>query len=496
MNEEHDFTVRDLLNIIYRRIWILKVVVILFPLSVLIACLLMTPSYETAGKIVVTAKKDTTSLLTGTPGTGPSQIVNLNVEEMDLNTEMEILRSLDLWAETVKALAPELLREASPGLFPRLNQEIGSLFGEASPAPGSTPSAAGDQNDRIRNVAKSLLANFNAIPTPKSKVIDVSLRYPDPIMVQKILTTLLDKYIPYHLKVYSLPQAELFFAEQVKETKENYDRASQELTEFRKRWNLSLPERQKQELISMMKSVDDALLDASSNLSQYGKMMDIMKSGGMASGQLSPSMQRGGENTVINVMAVQLLQAEQKQLQVGEIFTAESRDYRAASDQARDLANKFKDVLAGELAILQTKKTTLENNKKSMLEEMRLLLAKTEDARVLQLHETIAKEQYLQMVNRAQAARMDNVENRQKLVDVKILARPFVPTVPVFPKTGLFFLAALIFSVPLALGIIFTAHFFDYTFDSPGALEKSTGFRVLATLGKLKRGRPFKQGEE
>ncbi len=495
MNGEHDFTVRDLLNIIYRRIWILKVVVILFPLSVLIACLLMTPSYESAGKIVVTAKKDTTSLLTGISGTGPSQIVNLNVDEMDLNTEMEILRSLDLWTETVKALGPELLRRTTPGIFTRLNQEVGSLLGETPAEHAPTPSD-GDQNDRLRSIAKSLLANFNAVPTPKSKVIDVSLRYPDPVMVQKILATLLDKYIPYHLKVYSLPQAELFFAEQVKEAKENYDRASQELTEFRKRWNLSLPERQKQELISMIKSIDDALLDVNSNLSQYEKMIAIMQAGGMASGQLSPSMQRGGENTVINVMAVQLLQAEQKQLQVGEIFTAESRDYRAASDQARDLASKFKEVLAGELAILRTKKATLENNKNSLLEDMRLLVAKTEDARVLQLQETIAKEQYLQMVSRAQAARMDNVENRQKLVDVKILARPFVPTSPVFPKTGLFFLAALIFSVPLALGIIFTAHFFDYTFDSPGGLEKATGFRVLATIGKLKRGKPLKQDEE
>jgi hypothetical protein len=29
--------------------------------------------------------------------------------------------------------------------------------------------------------------------------------------------------------------------------------------------------------------------------------------------------------------------------------------------------------------------------------------------------------------------------------------------------------------------------FFDYTFYSPGQLEKATGYRVFATLGKLKK---------
>lgn len=488
MKEDQVLSLRDLLNIVYRRIWVLKLIVPLLTLSVLFACLIVTPGYESSAKVIVTAKKESASLLAGSSTTGPSKIINLNVDEMDLNTEMEILQSLDLWTKTVEALGPGFWAGTTPGLASRLGSAFSRLVAELL-GTGPSPEDA-DKKDRseiARNRARSLLTGFTVVPAPRSRVLDLSMKYSNPKQVQEILTVLLDQYIPYHALVYSLPGVEAFFAEQLRQAKEAYEIANKELTEFRKRWNLALPERQKTELITMIKTVDDSLLDLDSNLKQYQDMMTLLRKGGTASGQLSPSMQRGGENTVINVVAVQLLQAEQKQLQVGEIFTAQSRDYRAAAQQYAELAAKFQSMLGGELSILVTKKASLENSRESLLEQLRQLLEKTEDARILQLQETLNKEQYLQLVAKTQEARFDNLESRQKLVDVKILGRPLIPTSPVFPRTGIFVLTAFIFSFPLALGIIFTMSFFDYTFYSPGQLEKATGYRVFATLGKLKK---------
>jgi uncharacterized protein involved in exopolysaccharide biosynthesis len=492
MKEEQGITLRDLLNIIYRRIWVLKLVVCLLPLGVLVACLLVTPSFESNAKVVITAKKETASLLAGTTP-GPSQIINLNVDEMDLNTEMEILRSVDLWTKTVEALGPEFLRGSGPGplsrMLPALENTVGELLGTAAP---SEKAAQKDHTDRIRSAAVGLISSFTAIPAPKSRVIDLSMKSSTADRAQKILSVLLDQYIPYHILVYSLPGVEVFFADQVKEAKEVYERANRELTEFRKRWNLPLPDRQKTELISTMKSLEDSLLEANSSVDQYHTMLERMKKGGMVTGQLIPSLQRGNEITLINVMAVQLLQAEQKQLQVGEVFTAESRDFRAATEQLNEITGKFHDVLEGELSILKTKKASIEQNRDTVLGQMRVLLEKSEEARTLQLEEQITKEQYLQFVAKSEAAKIDNLESRKKLVDVKILGRPSVPASAVFPRTGLFVLAAFIFSFPLAIGIIFMASFFDYTYDGPQQLEKATGFSVLATLGKLTKGKPPK----
>ncbi|MDQ1239992.1 MAG: Wzz protein [Thermodesulfobacteriota bacterium] len=286
MEKDQEFTVRDLANIIYRRIWILRLVMILFPLGVLIACLLATRVYETTAKVVITAKQVSQSLMASPTGPGPAQVMNLNVDEMDLNTEMEILRSLDLWEQTVRALGPELLKPSSPGILSSLGKAVGDLFGDSTPQQIDQAEQA-DKTQRVKNVAKSLIANFEAIPTPKSKVLDLSLRYPDPNMVQRILNTLLEKYIPYHLAVYSVPGVESFLADQLKEAKQAHEKANNDLTEFRKRWNLALPDRQKAEIITMMKTLDDALIEANSNLKQIEEMLNIVRAGGAVSGQLS-----------------------------------------------------------------------------------------------------------------------------------------------------------------------------------------------------------------
>lgn len=483
MKDEQVLSLRDLLNIVYRRIWVLKILVPVFPSLVLLACLLVTPSYESTAKVLITGKKESASLLAGSSTTGPAKIVNLNIDEMDLNSEMEIMQSLDLWTKTAEALGPGFWEHARLGAAARLMRTVSGWVAEFLGTGPPTEGEKKDSSEILRRRAKTLASGFTATPVPKSRALDLGMRYSDPNQVQKILSVLLDQYIPYHSQVYSVPGVEAFFEEQLRLAKDTYETANKDLTEYRKRWNLALPERQKTELIAMLKAMDDSLLDVSSNLSQYEEMTTLLKQGAMPSGQLAPGMQRGGENTVINVAAVQLLQAEQKQLQVGEIFTTQSRDYKAASQQYEDITAKFKSLMEGELSILRTKKAVLESNRESLIEQMRILIEKTEEARFLQLQETVTKDQYLQLLAKTQEARFENLEARQKLVDVKIIGKPLTPSAPVFPRTGLFVFTAFIFSFPLALGIIFTMSFFDDTFGSPGQLQKATGYQVLATLG-------------
>ena len=484
MQEPKGLTVRDLLNVIYKRILILKLVVILVPIAVLLACLVAKPVYQVGAKLIVTAKRDEASLLAPS-GPGPSRILNLNVDEIDLNSEMEILRSPDLWTKTVKALGLNFFKNEK-GSIANL---IGSVSGEIRGLLGPTKELSKDENTeaaRDRAVATRLMTNFEVTPVAKSKVLNLSFKDSNPERVQKILSTLLKVYIPFHSQVYSMPGVQGFFTEQLTAAKEKFDLLRQKNTEFRKKWNLSVPERQETELITTLKMLEDAITDVNSNLNQFQKMLILLKQGNMPTGQLAPSAQRGNESTVINVLAVQLLQAGQKQLQVGEAFTANSRDYRAAQDQFNQINSKFVSALASESSVLDVKRASLEEGKKRVLSQMQTLLQKGEELRTMQLELSVAREQYLQFVSKEQAARMEGTESRQKLVDVKILGQPFIPRNPIFPKTGLYVLLAFVFSFPLGIGIIFVATFLDHSFDDPSRLEDATGYKVLATFGKIK----------
>ncbi len=487
MADELSFTIRDVLNIFFRRIKWLYTIVPLMTVSILIACLIVSPTYETTSKVVLTGKRDNSALLNITPGvSGPSQILNLNIDEIDINTEMEILNSLDLWVKTVEQLGPEIFKPQTRGVLGaishELRQSLSFSFGSSEKTSMTLEEA---QKDAALKVAQSLLTAFKVTPTAKSKVLDLSFKYPDNLMATKILNALLEVYIPYHMKIYSVPGAEIFFTEQLEAAKETYEKADRELTQFKKKWNLALPDRQKQDLIEIIKQLDDAILTSEQNSNQFKTMLELMSGGVVPSGQLAPGIQRGVENTVINVAAVQLMQAEQRRLQTAEMFTLESRDYRAAAEQLSEVTKRFENLLISEMSLLDSKRTSLETSRQDKITELHEILVRAEEARAKQLEVTLAKEQYLQFVAKSEAARLSNIEAKHQLVNVKILAQPVVPMIPIFPRTGLFVFAGFMFSIFLSIGLIFIANFFDFTFDNPRDLEAVTGYKVLATFGNV-----------
>ena len=492
MKDVQGLTLRDILNVIYKRILILKIMVVLVPIGVFIGCLLATPVYQVGAKVMVTAKKDEASLLVGsTPGA--SRILNLNIDEMDLNSEMEIMKSPDLWTKTVKALGPDFFKGESQGLFGKVAGAISSSISDLLPSreePKKEENPEAQQAARDRAIASGLMTRFDVTPVARSKVLDLSFKDSNPDKVQKILSTFLTVYIPYHSQVYSVPGVQVFFAEQLAASKDKYDLTRQKLAEFKNKWNLSIPDRQEQDVLATLKMIEDALVDVNSNIKQYNETLSIAGRRDLTTGQLAPSAVRSGESTLINVLAVQLVQAEQKLSQLGEMFAEGSRDFRAGTDQYKDANDRFKSALNAEKTILEVKKASLEASRIRVLEQMNLLAQKSEEFRALNLDLSVAREQYLTFVGKEQAARIEGAASRQKLVDVKILGDPSRPKNPIFPKTGLYVLLGFLFSFPLGIGIIFVATFLDHSFDDPSSLESATGYKVLATFGKVKKGEP------
>ncbi len=254
MREEEGLSLRDFFNVLYRRIFLLKIIVLILPIAVLVACFIVDPVYETSGKILVTAKKENAALLQASRDQGTTSILNLNVDETDLNSEMALLTSLDLWMKTVNKLGVDQFRKKEPGI---IQEQIGNLkrtarnFLQDSLGIKSRESknAASKEAAQVQEIAKGLMKDFKVVPALKSKVIDMTFRYSDPVMAKKILDTLLDSYIPYHLEAYGMPGAQGFFAGQGDIYKQKYDAADKELTDFKNKWGIAYAERQKTELI-------------------------------------------------------------------------------------------------------------------------------------------------------------------------------------------------------------------------------------------------------
>jgi uncharacterized protein involved in exopolysaccharide biosynthesis len=488
MAEDQSLTVRDILNIIYKKVLILKLVVVLLPLGVLFACLIATPVYEVGTQVIITAKQDP-SLLT-VPNIGAQRLINLNVDEIDQNSEMEILKSSDVWLRTVKELGADFFVSHSWSPVSQLLKDLRGMI-------KSTERQEQQDNSELskqKAIAISLMGRFDVTPVAKSKILQVSLKDSDPMRVQKTLSKALDIYMQYHSQVYYLEGAQEFFSAQLEASKQSYDLARGVLTEYKKKWAITIPERQDNELIATLRMLEDALLETGNNIHQYEKMLIVLKNRRFTTGQLAAGTLKGNENTVSNVIGVQLLQATQKLNQMGQLFTVNSRDYRESQALLEDLYSQFEAAISSEVTMSTIKKNTLEHSLNKVQDQMRTMAERGEVLRALQLDVSVAREQYLQFVAKDQAARMESSEGRKKLVDVKILGQPWLPQTPVFPKTGLYVLLAFVVSFPLGIGIIFVATYLDHSFDEPAGLESATGYKVLATFGTVKGDEHPKEG--
>ncbi|MFH1115834.1 MAG: GumC family protein [Pseudomonadota bacterium] len=492
MKDDQKMSLRDTLNIIYRRIFVLKFLVVALPLATLLVCYLVTPRYESTAKVMVTAKKETATLLQGPTETGSSAFINLNVDETDLNSESELLRSLELWIRTVKKLGLNYFEKPEQGGPEAWKEDVSKTV--KSWVGTSTADAGSKDSDvvEVRTVAKSLLADFKVTPAPKSKILDLTFRYSDPKMAQNILATHLDMYIPYHLEVYSLPNAQGFFSGQGDIYKKKLDDAEAELKAFKRKWGISFAERQKSESIGQIKQLQDSLVELQSNLSQYDEMQTALKEGMLPTGQLSPSMQRGSENTVINVIVTQLLRAKQRRMKITDAYSTDSREARNALEMEEALRKQLSDAVNNEVAIIKAKHVSLRESLQHEQAKLKDLEGRTEEARSLQMTANLAKERYLQYVAKEEEARLENLKGGNKLVSVRVVSKPFAATAPYFPKPLLFVFGAFVAAFPLGLGLILLANFFDHTFYDQQEVEAETGYRVLATVGRIGRDAPKK----
>jgi uncharacterized protein involved in exopolysaccharide biosynthesis len=366
-------------------------------------------------------------------------------------------------------------------LIARFEKSIKSRLGQ----PIKKLDSAEKERERLIEIVDYLLGKLKAKVASKSNTINIVLRYPDRAKATIILQELLKLYIPYHIEVYSLPGAEAFFGKQGSVYKQKLDDSIQALTQFNKKVGLYLPEKQKAELIGLMEKTRESLISVNSNLVQYEQMLAALDKGQLPSGQLTPSTERGSENTFLTILASQLLQAEQKSWQSGETYASANRDSRITSGMLKELRDRFKEAISVERGIALSKRTSLEKSLKDLETKLEHLEVNSEHAKELKLQVTIAEKRYLQYLGKEEEARVENLKGGSKLLSVSVVGKPTEPTDAVFPKTKLYVLAAFILGFPVGLTVVLLSDFFDHAFYSPAQLEQATGYPVLTSLDKM-----------
>jgi len=479
MRQDTGVSLRDTLNALFRRIYILVILVILLPIGTLVGTYWVSPVYESGGKVLITGKEQSPNVVR-VPQAGFSPTVTLDVDEFDLNSEMELLLSLDLWTQAVNKLGLSYFEQAerwSPlSALADLKKMIQDTLGLTEPPKAKEVREA----EKVQQMAIAMRKHCKVDPVQKSRVLDISFRYDDPVKTRHILATLLDIYIPYRTKIYSVRGAIDFFAREVDTHRVAYDKALADLMAFKKKWGIFIPEKQIEEEIGLVRQIDDTVIKLDSDIIQFENMIKELDHDIIVTGQLASF-----QNPVISVMVAQLLRASERNLQVRQTFVDGTRDYEESVALVKDLTTKFRNALRGELANMVSKREVMEASRKEKLARLTVIEQRTQEAGQFELAVAVAKERYLKYLSKVEDVRIDEMVEADHMANVRIVSKPYLPARPIFPQRGLMVLGSFILAFPLGIGLIMVANLFDRTFNTPQEVEGATGVEVIASLKRL-----------
>lgn len=524
MKAKRGWSLRDGLNALFRRIHILVVVLVLLPLGTLLACFLVSPVYETRAELRIT----TAAAGTGIPDAAPRRgsIAELKASPAEVTHVKEILQSRDLWIRTVKGLGSGFSTRKSGTT---LNQRTEDLLERAAVGlglkepPGTR--TAGQAEEDYAATAQRLSRNCLISPGPGSGILEVAFQYDDPEMARTILTT----HVKECMREFpggrpSRGSVEIPKAVEPERPKgregakdrssvrrdtdrnpyqEEYERAGRRLAEYRRKWKLVFPEKQKEELYAEIAGMKETLRRLEGKISRAQQILDSLQASPVPTAKQILDI----EGDELDRSSRESLSQLAEQIRAHEMIKAHyvetSRDFRDSRERVLAALARFKQLMEVDLAGMEVKRAAIEADISDKEDRKAKLEQRIGELRRLEVEEAVAKDRYVRFSVRrpvspeiaapspstapAPAHAIErNAAQPQRALAVKLLSPPFLPDNPIFPRKGLYVLVSLILAVPLGLIMMAVANHFDRTFDTPEDVEEATGYKVLASFRRIK----------
>jgi len=233
--ETEEIQLRDYLDVILRRKWLILTVLTLVFLSTLIFTLAITRIYEASA--VVEVSQETPHVTTF------QEVLGSEIQAREFyETQVELLRSkamihrviaeLDLIVHPV--IRKMVFNDGQSGVLQRIGSAFKSLAGRVSPA--QTQPAVAEDIAAHQEVATYLSENLKVSPSRKSMLIDVAFRSPDRQLSKSVVNTIVEDFIRWkmELKVEASGIARDFLMMQMDRAKINLEKAEERLNEFAK----------------------------------------------------------------------------------------------------------------------------------------------------------------------------------------------------------------------------------------------------------------------
>jgi len=472
-DEENDFSLRDILAILFRHQTKIIVFFAVVVSTVTIASFMAAETYESEAKLLIRVGRESVSVDPSV--SGPTIGVSQN-RRNEINTEIGILTSNLLLERVVDSIGPEWL--------------LNHLATESEELPAMRTSAV-----------KTLANNLTVGVEKNSHIIKLSLKAGEPHQARYTLEKLLELYLERHIEVHRTQASPSFFEEQSAMFLDRLKKREAELDRFRKKHEIASMEEQKLLLLSEISALRTTMDNLSSEIDSLHAKTGMLEND-LRSRSAYSETQRV-QNETVGGLKTRLIELKLEEVFLAANFHDDDTKLMDIREQIqlteKELAKEEKKVsvttgvdsnyqqlqleLTRDRSLLSANRAQLLSITKKLdmkkIALSRLTGKETELAR-LQRQLEIADQEYREYVDNQQRADIYAALDSGKVSNVSIVQPATLRTEK--PRIFRNFLLSVLFGLFGGVGLAFLLEFFDDTLKTRDDINKRLGLPVLASF--------------
>jgi uncharacterized protein involved in exopolysaccharide biosynthesis len=477
-------TARDLLAVVFRQRRLLLISFVLILLVVVVVSGALTPTYKAEMKILVRRER-MDPVVTSQPN-APAQVVQEEITESELNSEVELLNSQDLLRKVVIANSLQSKQSSWRTWFAKSSEEVG-----------------------IARAVRQIGRRLKAEPLRKTNMISVSFESSDPDLAARVLNSLAGLYLEKHLQVHR-PKGEFtFFDQETEQLHRGLDTAENRLTDFTRQQGVVSAQLERDLTLQKASELEASLTQTQAAVAETERRIQTLEQQAASIPPRTTTQLRTSDNPqLLQQMKSTLLTLELKRTellskfeptyrpvqelekQISETRTAITGEQNAPIRDETTDQNPPYEWVKSELAKAQTDLSGLKARaaaNQAALIRYRGSARSLQEAAVVQqdLVRTAKTEEenYLLYLRKEEEARINDALDRGGILNVAIAEQPIVPALPA-RSFWLYGLLSVFLAGVGSVGLAFVSDFLDPSFRNPDEVVAFLESPVLASLPK------------
>jgi capsular exopolysaccharide synthesis family protein len=482
--ETEEIHLRDYLDVIVRRKWLIIAVLMLVFLSTLIFTLSSTKIYEASAVIEVSQEIPQVTKF--------EEVLSSEVGWGFNDTQVELIRSKSMIERVIKklnlmehpVLAKILFGDGSPGMVQRAKKFIKSLL----PGYKKNDGASAIHGDvlKAQRMLGYISGNLSVSPSRKSMLITVTFSSPDRKFSMSVANTLVEEFIGWKMekKLEASGAARKFLMMQIDRAKINLEKAEEDLNRFAKKAGIVSQDTKINSIYRHLEELNAVFAESEADLIAKKAIYDQAVNDGPA------NLPRVLESSLISNLKDKYAELSFK---YEDLKTTFQDDYPKVRKLKASMASIASRINAEEEKIFLAIKNEYQAAQKNVdamkkrIEQQKSLVLDLNDRvtqySIMAREVNTNKEIYQSLLQRAK-----EIESMAGLsaTNIQIVSRADTPIFPVKPNVKINLLLAIMVGLLGGLGCAFLVEYFADTINNPDEIPDRFHIPLLGLVPQVK----------